>query len=81
MAVTREQLLKFLSTKKTRTDLSKVDDETELFSSGLIDSFAMIDLMTWLEKQTGKRINPADVGFENLDTIGRILTFTTKLEG
>jgi acyl carrier protein len=80
VAVTREELLKFL-TKKTRADLSKLDDETELFSSGLIDSFAMIDLMTWLEKQTRKRVDPSEVGFENFDTVGRILAYSAKLTG
>lgn len=74
MAVTREELLKYLG-KKTRADLSKISDDAELFSSGMIDSFAMVDLLTWLEKKTGARVNPADLSMDNLDSVARILAF------
>jgi acyl carrier protein len=74
VAVTREALLAFL-TKKTRADLSKIDDSAELFSSGMVDSFVMVDLLMWLEKQTGARVNPADVSVDNLDSVERILAY------
>ncbi len=77
MAVEREKLLEFLRSK-TRADLSNVQDDTELFSTGLVDSFAMIDLLFWLEQQTGARMGPEDVSIDNLDTIARILAFTTS---
>lgn len=77
MAVTREALLTYLS-KKTRADLSKIDDRTELFSSGMVDSFAMVDLLMWLEKQTGARVNPDDVSIDNLDSIERILAYAAS---
>ena len=77
MAVTREALLTFLS-KKTRADLSKIDDKTELFSTGLIDSFVMVDLMMWLEKQTGARVVPDDI--ESLDSVGGILAYAASRE-
>jgi acyl carrier protein len=74
VAVTREALLTFLS-KKTRADLSTIDDTAELFSSGMVDSFVMVDLLMWLEKQTGARVNPADVSVDNLDSVARILAY------
>lgn len=75
MALQREELVTYLS-KKSRSDLSKIDDTTELFSSGLIDSFAMVDLLMWIEKQTGARVDPSDISVDNFDTIERILAFT-----
>ncbi|PRQ06550.1 acyl carrier protein [Enhygromyxa salina] len=77
MAVTRETLLAFLS-KKTRADLSKIEDGAELFSSGVVDSFVMVDLMMWLEKQTGARLNPADVNLDNFDSVQRILAYAAS---
>ena len=77
MAVNREELLKYLG-KKTRADLGKISDDTELFSSGLIDSFAMVDLLTWLEKKTGARVNPADLSMDNLDSVARILEYAAN---
>ena len=77
MAVDREKILEFLRSK-TRADLSKVEDETELFSTGLVDSFAMIDLLFWLEQQTGARVGPEDVSIDNLDTITRIVEFAAS---
>lgn len=77
MAITRDELLTYLS-KKTRADLSKIDDSTELFSSGLIDSFAMVDLLMWLEKKTGARVDPSDISLDNLDTVTRILEYTSS---
>lgn len=74
VALTREHLLEFLSSK-TRADLSRVEDDTPLFSTGTVDSFAMVDLMFWLEKQTKARIGPDDVSIDNFDTVSRILAF------
>lgn len=73
MALTRESLREFLG-KKTRVNLDKVGDDEDLFSSGLIDSFVMVDLMRLLEKQTGARIAPDDL--MKLDTIQQILDFS-----
>ncbi len=74
MALTRESLREYLSTK-TRRDLSKVDDDAELFSSGLIDSFAMVDLLVFLEKSAGTKLGPEDINLDNLDSVNRILGF------
>ena len=56
MALTKPELLAYLE-GHARDDLSEVDEDTELFSSGLIDSFAMVDLLLFLEKHTGAKIN------------------------
>jgi len=73
MALTRETLREFLGSK-TRADIDKVGDDHELFTSGLVDSFVMVDLMRLLEKETKARIAPEDL--MNLDTIAQILEFS-----
>ena len=79
MAFSRDDLVKFLSTK-TRADLSSVEDSTELFSTGLVDSFAMVDLLFFLEKYLPGKVGPDDVSIDNLDTIERILKFVASRE-
>jgi acyl carrier protein len=51
------------------------DDDTLLFSSGLIDSFSMVNLIMYIEKAVGMRVHPADVTLDNFDSIDRILAF------
>lgn len=59
-------------------DLAEVDNDTLLFSSGIIDSFALVNMMMFLETEGGFRISPTEVNLENLDSIDRILAFSNK---
>lgn len=60
-------------------DLSDIGGSDPLFSSGIVDSFALVTLMMFLEQQGGFRINPSDVTLDNFDTIERILAFTNRV--
>lgn len=75
MELTAAAVREFLG-KKTRVDLAKVGDDDPLFSSALIDSFVMIDLMGFLEKQTGARLAPEDL--QALDSVRAILEFAAS---
>ena len=44
-----------------------------LFSSGLLDSIILLDLIEFIETKTGIKIQDRDITLENLDTIGKIL--------
>jgi acyl carrier protein len=57
-------------------DTHEIDDETRLFSSGLLDSFSMVDLIFFIEENAKIRIKPTEVNLDNLDSIQRILNFT-----
>ena len=58
--------------------MSQAEDETELFSTGLVDSFAMVDLLVFLEKHTGTKMGPEDITLDNLDSVSRILAFARE---
>ena len=60
-------------------DTSQIDDSTLLFSAGIMDSFAIISLMTYLETEGGLCIDPADVTLENMDSIGRIMDYVSRV--
>jgi len=53
----------------------KVDENTALVSSGLIDSMALVDLLQKLEDLTHMRIPPGKVQAKDLDTVA--LMFAT----
>ncbi len=74
MHIDRTALLAYIS-GTLNVDTRGVDDDTPLFSSGLIDSFSMIDLITHLEGSTGQRIAPADITLDNFDTLGRMIAY------
>jgi acyl carrier protein len=56
-------------------DTGALADDTPLFSSNLLDSFSMVDLIMFIEKESGVQLNATDVSLDNLDSIGRILRF------
>ena len=77
MALTKTELLHYLE-ESAGIDPTQIDETTELFSSGMIDSFAMVDLLVFLEKHTGARPGPEDISLDNLDSVQRILAFAAS---
>ena len=60
-------------------DLDLERDEP-IFSSGLLDSFSVTQLICFLEDQFGVRIAISEVILQDFDTIGRILELVARLE-
>jgi len=77
MALNKDDLLAALR-DELGVDTTGIDEETSLFSSGLIDSFSLVTLIVFIETKAGIRVEPMDVNLENLDTIGRILRFANR---
>ena len=77
MSLTEEDLLKYLRDNQY-VDTDGIDRSTLIFSSGIIDSFALIELMTFIEDRTGVAVEAADITLENLDSIERILSFVER---
>ena len=73
-----DSLLAFLE-EDLGVDIDGVEADTPLFSSQLVDSFALVTLMMFLEKQTGIRIAPVDVNLDNMDTIARMLAYVERV--
>jgi acyl carrier protein len=74
MPVEKEMLLTFLDSR-LGVDTTGMDEETPLFSSGIIDSAGMADLIVFIESEINVQFEPDDISLENLDSIGRILGF------
>lgn len=77
MALTREHLVDYMQTE-LGLDTSGINDDTPLFSSGVIDSFSLVSLITFIEQSEQFRMNPMDVSLDNMDTISRILDYVGR---
>lgn len=53
----------------------ETDDEMQLFSTGTLDSFGLVNLIRWIEEQEGIKIRATEVSLDNFDTIARIVAF------
>ena len=53
----------------------EIAPETELFSSGMLDSVAMTNIIMYLEETAGIVVRPADVTLENFDTVKAIVEY------
>ena len=73
MALTDGQLMMFL---QNSLNTGELDAESELFSTGVLDSVSMVNLIAFVEQTTGIQIRADDVTLENFDTPARILRFT-----
>lgn len=72
MNLNAQQLIDFLSESRK---LNTVTESTALFSDGTIDSVGMIDLIAFIEQETGIEVGQADVTLDNFDSIDRILAY------
>jgi len=78
VVIKRDNLLDFIR-NQLGVDSSSLTDDTPLFSSGLIDSFSLVSMMSFVETEGRFRISPVDVSLDNLDSIGRILRYVERM--
>jgi acyl carrier protein len=79
MQLTEAVLLEFLK-DSLGVDTKEIKSDTLLFSSGMVDSFSLVSLLTFIESNSEFRIDPIDVNLENLDSIDRILKFADRVQ-
>ncbi len=78
LALTRESLIQYM-VENFHLQTDELSDDTKLFSSGLLDSFGLVDLISFIEKEMGQSINVADVTLDHFDSIGRIMAFVGQM--
>ncbi len=68
-----EKLISFI-TAEFLTDPGKtITPETKLISSGLIDSFSLVSLQAFIEKEFGKKIPAPKITAESFDTVRKMV--------
>lgn len=77
MTLTRQLLIDHLE-NEFGVNPAEINDGTLLFSTGLLDSFSIAELLIFLEEQGGFVIEPTEVTLDNLDSIERILALVRQ---
>ena len=57
---------------KSRGTLS---DDQSLFENNIVDSFGLLEIISFVEKKYGVRIGPADAALRNFDSVNAIVRF------
>ena len=74
-----KQLIDYIQRKVIRRPGVEINDDTPLVSSGLIDSFALIEIFLELQKVTGLKIPAAKVRAQDMDTVRLMLTMAERM--
>jgi len=75
-AAQTEALLAYLA-RMTRAQT--LDADTPLVSSGLLDSFALVEVLRELERVTGRRIPAGRVSAADFETVRHMLEATARV--
>jgi acyl carrier protein len=78
MHVTAEDIIDFLK-MEVNTDFEFRPDSI-LFSSGMLDSASMVNLIMFIEEKTQSEVRASDVTLENFDTPQRIQAYVEARE-
>lgn len=77
MGISRKRLVDYLESS-FGLEIADIEDDTPLFSAGLLDSFSVADLLVFLEDTGNFLIEPEEIVPENLDSVGQIIAFAAS---
>lgn len=60
---------------------SNLQDETPLRTSGILDSIATLNLISFIEQEYGIQVEAHETGIENFDRIRDIVAFIDRKRG
>ena len=66
-----ETMLEWLNGKLAPPGV-RIDADTPLFRTGLIDSIRILELIAWTERATGRLIADREIRMDNFRTVARI---------
>lgn len=64
-----QEMIGYISREVIRRPAIQVDEDTPLVSSGLIDSFALVDILSKLSQVTRMRIPAGKIQPRDMDTV------------
>jgi acyl carrier protein len=74
-----QQMIDYLKSKVLQKNTVEINVDTPLVTSGMVDSFALIDVLLELEKVTKKRIPASRVSPKDLNTVSEMLRTANRL--
>jgi len=68
-----KKLINFIVNEYLDDPDMEIDANTKLISSGLIDSFSLVSLQSFIEKEFGKKIPAPRITAESFDTVRQMI--------
>lgn len=68
-----EKLMEFIKAEFLDDPDTDINVNTKLISSGMIDSFSLVSLQTFIEKEFGKRIPAPRITAQSFDTVKQMV--------
>ena len=68
-----EKLINFIKDEFVSDPSIVISADTKLLSTGLIDSFSLVSLQVFIDKEFGKKIPAPRITVESFDTIRQIM--------
>ncbi|MCC6192734.1 MAG: acyl carrier protein [Anaerolineales bacterium] len=72
MGTTNEQLREYIASQILKQPNRPIPDDEALISSGLIDSFSLVDLAMFVEDQFGVRIDDSELNAATFDSLAQL---------
>ena len=76
----RKTILDFVRREYLEDDDTEIDVHSPLISSGIVDSFSMVSLKTFIEKKYKLSIPDAKAGPDDFDTVDQIANLVTQIQ-
>jgi acyl carrier protein len=76
----RQKLAGFVRTSLADGHTSQIDDETALLDGGIIDSMGLMQLVAFIEEQTGVRVPDEEVMPDNFQDIASMEAMVLRLQ-
>ncbi len=73
-----EKLIAFIKSEYLSDSGMEITPDTKLISTGLIDSFSLVSLQVYIEKQFGKRIPAPKFTVDNMNSVKQIVEIINK---
>jgi len=73
------ELCSFIDSEVSLDPDIPVQPETDLLTTGLVDSLGAIEVVHWLEETLNIDIDPVDITIDNFQTVEKMIALTARL--
>ena len=75
------QLANYIAVEMLKQPDRKIDPDEKLISSGIIDSFSLVDLALFVEDTFGVLINDSELNADTFDTLNQLVELIKSRQG
>ncbi len=78
--MTKSRIRAFIAENFYVADDARLDDDTSLIETGIVDSTGVLEIVAFLEEAFGFTIPDRDILPQNLDSIARITAYVIRVQ-